>query len=57
LRNNGISKLAAFDFALPPTERLGALVMSPEESFNGVTRPVFGQAFQFSRMSGDRPNI
>ena len=35
-------KLAAFDLALPPTERLGALVVSSEEGFDGLAQLIFG---------------
>ncbi len=34
--------MAALDIALPPAERFGALVVSPEESFNRLTQLIFG---------------
>ena len=34
-------KLATFDLPLAPAEWLGALVMPPEENFNGLTQLVF----------------
>lgn len=35
-------KLAALDFALPPSKRFGAFVVPPEESFNSLTQLIFG---------------
>jgi hypothetical protein len=42
--------LATFDLALPPAERLGALVMPPEKSFNGLTQLAF--ALEASSVEG-----
>jgi hypothetical protein len=48
-----------FNFAMPPAERFGALVMPPEESFNGLPQLIFGpeaSSFKLSVLRCSRLN-